>query len=475
MAINEALSDDNITLPWNGIRTLIFSKDRAMQLDACLSSLLSTCEEPTELGICVLYKASDSYSSAQYITLREFYPRVEFVVETSFYTDLLRILGSAEYILFIVDDCVFRKYWSIHEVIHSLTEYPDILGFSLRLGVNLTYCYSLDRDQSVPEHNSMLGCHGREILSFDWTRGEGDWGYPLEVSSSVYRSVDILQFLFEEPGIHNPNSLEKHLSRRAPTHALLRQRLSCYAEGVAFCIPFNLVQNDYFNRSVLNPARTVSMLAWLFDNGYRFDLSVLSTFVPNACHADCKLPLLLQKPDDVLIEASLNFQQLNYDARLCMERTTGQDVTGARLFNLTHGQGLQLQQNWLGGFLQLADHYIQMQSLEMVRSAGIFQTALKDFESKASITGEYLRTKEERCWELTDEISRLQNYMETVLDAKSVEVEELKTKLNILQEEFGAIQSSITWKIAMVLRSIIIRIIGMFGSLKHVINFIRRA
>jgi hypothetical protein len=65
--------------------------------------------------------------------------------------------------------------------------------------------------------------------------------------------------------------------------------------------------------------------------------------------------------------------------------------------------------------------------------------------------------------------------METVLDAKSVEVEELKTKLNRLEGEFGAIQSSITWKIAMVLRSIIIRIIGMFGSLKYVINLIRRA
>jgi hypothetical protein len=120
------------------------------------------------------------------------------------------------------------------------------------------------------------------------------------------------------------------------------------------------------------------------------------------------------------------------------------------------------------------DHYIQLQSLEMVRSAGTFQTALKDYESKANITGEYLRTKEERCWELTDEISRLQLYMETVLVAKSAEFEELKTKLNRLQGEFGAIQSSITWKITMGLRSIIKRIIDMFGSLKHVINFIRR-
>ena len=454
---------------------LIFSKDRAMQLDACLSSLLGTCEEQSKLYVSVLFKASDIYSEEQYKRLGIAYPSIKFVKETSFHSDLVCCIGSAKYILFVVDDCVFRKHWSFLEVIQILSDNRETLGFSLRLGANITYCYSLDCEQSVPEHEKFTSRNGSEILSFDWTRGEGDWGYPLEVSSSVYRSADILHMLLGEPYIYNPNSLEKHLSKQVPALSSTHNRLSCYTEGVAFCIPYNLVQEDYFNRSVLNPFRTVSILAWHFDNGYRCDLSGLSAFVPNACHADCELPLLLQKPDGVHLEASLHFQQLKNDTRIFTERTTGQDVTGARLFNLTHGQGLQLQQNWLGGFLQLVDHYIQIQSLEMVRSAGTFQTALKDYESKANITGEYLRTKEERCWELTDEISRLQNYMETVLDAKSVEVEELKTKLNILQEEFGAIQSSITWKIAMVLRSIIIRIIGMFGSLKHVINFIRRA
>ena len=59
---------------------LIFSKDRAMQLDSCLSSLFSTCIDAEKLDISVLYKASDIYSEAQYRTLGEYYTEINFFI-----------------------------------------------------------------------------------------------------------------------------------------------------------------------------------------------------------------------------------------------------------------------------------------------------------------------------------------------------------------------------------------------------------
>jgi len=65
----------------------------------------------------------------------------------------------------------------------------ETLGFSLRLGQNLDYCYSLSKEQSVPTH-AVDG----EIMLWNWTSAESDWNYPLEVSSSIYKMSTILSY-----------------------------------------------------------------------------------------------------------------------------------------------------------------------------------------------------------------------------------------------------------------------------------------
>jgi hypothetical protein len=481
--ISPSSVDSTIATFRQGVRALIFSKDRAMQLDACLTSMIRTCADLTELDISVLYKASDSFSASQYITLSSIYPAIDFISETHFFFNLGRFLESTDYILFVVDDCLFRKPWSIAEVVQWLVNYPEILGFSLRLGLNITHCFSLDCDQLSPEYESKPGRIDSEILTFDWTRGDGDWGYPLEVSSSVYRSADILPLLKGQQGINNPNSLETHLSKMASSFAATHNRLSCYAESVAFCIPFNLVQENYFNRTILNPARTVSMLSWLFDNGYRFDISCLNSFIPNACHADCEIPLLWPTAENVVINCRLDIKEQNNQLRSLTERKTAQETIGARLFHLT--QRSETSQDWLDDLLQRVDHYIELQGTEMVRaigsfrraadaSASVYQEELKKYENQALLTGEYLRTKEARCWELTDEISSLQSYMDKVLSAKNAELQELVESVGHLKDEISAIQSSRTWRLKMALYSVAKRVARLTFVLRNAFKLTKR-
>ncbi|WP_295442894.1 hypothetical protein [uncultured Thiodictyon sp.] len=480
MPTDETPSNGNLTGSTRNTIALIFSKDRAMQLDACLSSLLGTCADSGELRIAVLYKASDSYSAAQYAALQTHYPVIAFISETSFHSDLVRCLRGFQHILFLVDDCVFRTPWSIVEVVEWLEAHPETLGFSLRLGLNITYCFSLDCDQPMPAYVSARGRDGRAILSFEWTEAVGDWGYPLEVSSSVYRGADILRVVLEERDIRNPNSLEKHLSMRAPTLTATQHRLSCYEEGVAFCIPFNVIQQEYFNRSVLNPARSAAMLAWLFDNGYRFDVSQLSAFLPNACHTDYDLSLLLRKPSDAWVAASLRVAGLEQDSPARLARGTGQETSDARLFNLTRWDGAS--QGWLTRLLERADHYIEQQSAEMmlviatfqatltekqslfqatlqelesqrqimgeylIGKESLFQTTLQELESQRQITGEYLLGKEARCRELAEEIGLLNTRitrMQAALAAKDAELCEQAAKCDHLQDELQSIPARV--------------------------------
>ena len=70
---------------------IIFSKNRALQLDLCLRTLQLHCADIHKISdVNVLYKADDHHKESYEILKRE-YPDVNFVEEVSFKQDLLEI------------------------------------------------------------------------------------------------------------------------------------------------------------------------------------------------------------------------------------------------------------------------------------------------------------------------------------------------------------------------------------------------
>lgn len=268
---------------------LIFSKDRALQLDATLRSLLLHCRDAESMNIRVLYTTTQSLYTEQYIQLeKEYheYPFIQFICEQDFRSDVLALLAPFEHVLFLVDDNIFVHDFYLQNSIGMLTIHGDALACSLRLGKNTTYCYPMNVSQGLPDFEQVQN----GMLKFRWTKGEHDFGYPLEVSSSAYRVDDIVPFIAR---LHyrNPNTLEAFMNINKPVFQEDKPSLICYEESVTFCAPVNIVQTVRPNRTSKNIDYSPSQLAELFAKGYRVDIDSYSNFIPNACHQEVELKL----------------------------------------------------------------------------------------------------------------------------------------------------------------------------------------
>ncbi len=268
-------------------RGIIFSKDRALQLAACIDSFLMHCKDAERVRLYVLYSCSGSESERQYNALKGAYPDIVFIRETAFRDQVLQTIGESTDILFLVDDNIFVGDFRLQDLTEAMDEHPDAIGFSLRLGANTGYSYSLDKKQAIPAFQET----GGGICKFNWTKADGDFSYPLEVSSSLYRTSDILDVI----GPHdfmNPNTLEALLAGAACGYLDSHPSLLCFQRSISFCAPVNMVQTTYDNRAGGRPEYSSESLAAKFSAGYRIDVSRYAGFIPGACHQEVDLFLV---------------------------------------------------------------------------------------------------------------------------------------------------------------------------------------
>ncbi len=291
-----------------------------MQLDGTVRSFLLYCEDAADIRLCVIYRATSARYARQYAQLANAYAgraRVEFVEQRRFRLDVLGTLvapvisertgvlhrwalalgaqlglprdwwGSGappSRVLFLVDDSLFVRGFRLRDFREALDGHTDALGFSLRLGANTTYFYMRAKAQAIPRCSWV----SHQILKFDWTIAEGDFGYPLELSSSVYRVSDLVpllrRFLFR-----NPNMLEGRMAKRASSFRKTRPQLLCYEQSVAFCNPINTVQSLKPTRAGARPEYSHERLAQMFEEGYRIHVEACMGFVPRACHQEVEL------------------------------------------------------------------------------------------------------------------------------------------------------------------------------------------
>jgi glycosyltransferase involved in cell wall biosynthesis/cephalosporin hydroxylase/tetratricopeptide (TPR) repeat protein/cyclopropane fatty-acyl-phospholipid synthase-like methyltransferase len=309
------LADRNLSK----IRGVIFSKDRSMQLDGALRSFSHHCTDAGAVVLNVLYTTSSALHANQYQILKAEYPSVHFVRENSFKDDLLALISSSEYILFLVDDNIFVKGFSIDHAMSGLKQHPEAIGFSLRLGSNTRYCYMLTRGQAIPEFKKSAN----NVNRYEWTTAECDFGYPLEVSSSIYRAADIVPLL-QQLDYKNPNTLE--LALDSSKHAFLKTRKSllCFGQSVTFCNPLNMVQTMWKNRAGGNSLYTPAKLAEMYDEGYRMDIGAFTGFKPDSCHLETEVPFIrTEEKTSLPVSVTVSIIILNYNGldhlRLCLD------------------------------------------------------------------------------------------------------------------------------------------------------------
>ena len=293
------------------ITGILFSKDRALQLDATLRSFFRHCQDPESVSLKVIYKASSSLQLNQYDQLRSEFPEVDFVTQGDFRQDVFGMVGiplsrwgrrasrtgaanhlADRFVLFLVDDNIFVRDFHLSAASSALAKEEAGLGFALQLGRNIDYCYALDIPLTFPAAISVSG----DIVKYRWSDAGSGLNYPLEVSSSLYRLGDIARLL---AGLKftNPNTLEARMAAKAGSFEHSHPYLLCYSQSVTFCNPINKVQGTYDNRAGERPDYSADSLARLFEQGYRVNVAGYDGFVPGSCHQESELVLSKRSSD----------------------------------------------------------------------------------------------------------------------------------------------------------------------------------
>jgi hypothetical protein len=258
---------------------LVFSYSRPMQLSLTLQSLVQKCTGYSNLDVKVLYKADDERMNNAYLKVAEENPTVEFIKEVSFHTNINVAIINYQFTMFVTDDTVFTNPFSIAEITDTIVT-QKTLGFSLRLGKNTEFCYPIDKKQAFP-----VFFGDKNIILWDWTKAEFDWNYPLEVSSSVYRTWDILRIV-NACFTNNPNQFESAMDTLKKHFVVECPWMACHDKSVAVALPINKIRPDNMNRSGTNPEYSVESLLTKFENGGRIKPNQFDGFISNAAHQE---------------------------------------------------------------------------------------------------------------------------------------------------------------------------------------------
>lgn len=266
------------------LNIIIFSKDRAAQLDLLIRSLKLNFKEFNNSNITVLYNFSNNEYLKSYKIIEnnnEFEIPIKFVPDNfygSFKESLMKIIDSNnELTMFLVDDIIFKAPFSLNDKeIEYVKNNQEIIAHSLRLWKGIDHCYATNSPNSIPKF--VKGC------IWNWTNAEGDWNYPMSVDGNIYRT----NFIFDKINninFKNPNQLEAGLSATAERS---KSYLSCYVdESKLLNIPANIVQQTYANRH--GNIVSVEELNDCFLNSQRLSYQHVLNYQNNTVHVEIPL------------------------------------------------------------------------------------------------------------------------------------------------------------------------------------------
>lgn len=259
---------------------VIFSKDRALQLELLLRSMKQFFRESIVYKPSIIYKASTPDFQKGYDKLKEIHTEFNYIPETNFRDNVLACLSdySKNYTVFFVDDNVFVAPFSpMDREFHHWTERLNISTLSLRMHPGVTYCYTANIQ--TPSPVPLIS----DPFTWYYPTCKGDWGYMCSLDGHVFRSHEIRP-LINRVRFSNPNSLEDAIATYP-----WGSYMCCYQTPRILNIAANRVQTYNNNR---NMGVSVEALNSEFLNGKRIALEPLLSIRANAPH--CEAPYTLE-------------------------------------------------------------------------------------------------------------------------------------------------------------------------------------
>jgi hypothetical protein len=264
---------------------IIFSKNRALQLDLLLRSLHNCIDDFSVLDIKILYKTTSDRHKKSYETLQSEWKNIQYIEEKNFKNDLINAMSGYDHVMFLVDDTIFCNRFDLNEITNLLDKCSNIFGFSLRLGKNTEYCFSCNIVQNVPQMQEIT----KDISKYLWIYAQYDFFYVAEVSSSIYRVKDILSII-EYKEFINPNQLEDRLFFNLGRFVVLKPRMACYNQSVAFANPLNqTTETNRSNRTGTDDDYSIERLLELYEKGGRIQSGKFYGYKSTAAHELVKL------------------------------------------------------------------------------------------------------------------------------------------------------------------------------------------
>lgn len=260
---------------------IVFSKDRALQLHALLSSYLEKVASPIPLHI--LYHTSTPAHGKAYNKVREVFSdnNVSFIKQdsdNSFRSNLISLLKSvdSEKIFFLVDDVLFVENFDIEDFVKFDT---DKFVPTLRMGLNLKKCYTIQKDQPLPELIPGVVKDTNKI-TWEWDHGVYDWSYPLSLDGHFFSTQEIATMI-QLTEFSAPNTLEDQL-QKFRRFFLFRKGVS-YRKSKIVNIPCNKVQIE--NKNLCGDMHQDYLLEQ-WQNGLQMDYQSLYGFSNISAHQE---------------------------------------------------------------------------------------------------------------------------------------------------------------------------------------------
>lgn len=259
------------------INLVVFSCDRPLQLQAFLHSWyhnVSGCQK-----IAIVYRCTSDIFEMGYNKVKSQFPQIIYLQQNT-YEDFKPLTQKAidfdheKYVMFAVDDIIVTRPINCNEIIANLETY-HAQGFYLRLGKNITQCYTESRKTGKPPLAKICS----KIYRWKFHLGTGDWNYPYTLDMTVY-SKNIIKRLFEFD-FDSPNTMESAWAEAAPT----KYFGLCYKYSCIVNCPLNIVQTDYpGNRH--NNFYTPENLLKLFLGGYELNINPLQNIKNKSPHIE---------------------------------------------------------------------------------------------------------------------------------------------------------------------------------------------
>lgn len=265
---------------WPEIDLVAFSKNRPLQCYGFLESCKQYISGIHEMS--VIYYADPEFELG-YEEVKAHYPSVRFIQQSAMpradfqkLTCEVVFASQAPYIIFAVDDIVAIGYADLRQCA-QLMEQHDAYAFYLRLGTDISECYSEGRHSGTPQLNLVED----GVYTWKFYEGTGDWGYPHSVDMTLFRKKDIEAQLLNIV-YYSPNTFEARWAASVADKIWLHGLCFTYSKIVN--LPLNMVQDDFCNRHA--GSCDANFLLEKFQQGLKMDIALLYQFPHKAPHAE---------------------------------------------------------------------------------------------------------------------------------------------------------------------------------------------